>query len=453
MFNKDNANVFTGYISGSNLTINTSGSNRSLYIECKPNTTYTIQKSIISENRFRVGTSNTVPTTSRTLEDAISADSSGSITLTTSANAHYLIVHFYNTASENTIEQALATIQIEKGNLATDWEAYQEQNFNINLHGKNLFDKDHANLLTAYINTTNYKIISNANSKTLYIPCKPNTTYTISRTKIGKRFFAGTSNTTPNIDTVLSNVTPTGQSNEDATITITTDANANYLCVFYSNTNNNNNYTEEELRASIQIEEGSTATNFEAYYNYELCKIDTYEDVIFKNNQLSSYYDNTLDEDSWYIKKEINKVVLNGSEEDWSTAYRTYTLDNYINAKVLSSVASEQGAISDYFKWGNGSTSTYIYGSFWYASGKNLRFQKDETLNLSNFKTWLSTHNTEVYYILATPTTTEITQTELINQLEAISVFTGINNFSVSNDNNVLPSLNVKRLKELDKLS
>jgi hypothetical protein len=39
---------------------------------------------------------------------------------------------------------------------------------------------------------------------------------------------------------------------------------------------------------------------------------------------------------------------------------------------------------------------------------------------IPNFKTWLSTHNTSVYYPLATPTNTEITDTTLIGQLEAL---------------------------------
>ena len=41
--------------------------------------------------------------------------------------------------------------------------------------------------------------------------------------------------------------------------------------------------------------------------------------------------------------------------------------------------------------------------------------------SISDFKTWLSTHNTIVYYILATPTSIEITDTTLISQLEAIN--------------------------------
>lgn len=427
LFDKDNANVFAGYINGSNLTINTDDTNRCLYIECKPNTTYTIQKSIISENKFRVGTSNTVPTTSRTLEDANIADASSSITLTTSANAHYLIVHFYNTASENTIEQALATIQIEKGNLATDWEPYREINYTINLGSMELCEintyedmiakSTGKNLIGLGTQLNGYRATANGNFQetqtaigyyfeTSKLPDK----ITISSTN-GNRSNVSYYNSVPYQGL---NTTEYSNSN-DVPRTINVDKTYTYIHIQFS-------YNVGDVY-NIQIEEGSQATDYEPFGKV------------------------------WYKKASIGKVILNGSEEDWSTTGSTYTLNNYINAKVLSSVATEQGAISDYFKWGNGNTSTYVYGSFWYASGKNLRFQKDETLNLSNFKTWLSTNNLTVYYILATPTTTEITETELINQLEAISVFTGTNNFTISNLNNVLPTIYAKRLKELDKLN
>ena len=58
------------------------------------------------------------------------------------------------------------------------------------------------------------------------------------------------------------------------------------------------------------------------------------------------------------------------------------------------------------------------------------------TANTANlFKTWLSTHNTTVYYVLATPTYTEITDTNLINQLEALKSKNETTNISqVAND-------------------
>ena len=42
-------------------------------------------------------------------------------------------------------------------------------------------------------------------------------------------------------------------------------------------------------------------------------------------------------------------------------------------------------------------------------------------MSLQDFQTWLTTHEMLLYYVLATPTNTEITDTTLIEQLEALS--------------------------------
>ena len=61
-------------------------------------------------------------------------------------------------------------------------------------------------------------------------------------------------------------------------------------------------------------------------------------------------------------------------------------------------------------------------------------------------KTWLGTHNTTVYYALATPTTTEITNEALIAQLEALlnaELYTGQNNISVTSAANLAGPLDI----------
>lgn len=138
----------------------------------------------------------------------------------------------------------------------------------------------------------------------------------------------------------------------------------------------------------------------------ELCKISTYQDYFYKDNG------------NWYKHSEIGKVVLNGTE-NWQIELYTYYLTNF-NAKPYSAFSpTTPYAHSNYFKWGNGSSGSFIEGSFWYTlDGSKLRVEKDNPLDLNAFKTWLSTHNTIVYYALNTPTDTQITDTTLINQLD-----------------------------------
>ena len=57
--------------------------------------------------------------------------------------------------------------------------------------------------------------------------------------------------------------------------------------------------------------------------------------------------------------------------------------------------------------------------------------------SVKDIKNWLSTHNTIVYYVLATPTTTEITKNNyptLYNQLNNIKLFEGVNHITMTNE-------------------
>ena len=165
----------------------------------------------------------------------------------------------------------------------------------------------------------------------------------------------------------------------------------------------------------------------------ELCKIGDYQDYIYKENN------------KWYKYRAIGKVVLDGSENSWSAESQRYILENVIQGKTFSSLdANTPLAYCNGFKWGNGVSGNYVYGAFWYtANGKNLSFQKDQNPNattLANFKTWLGSNNQNVYYCLATPVITEITDTTLIGQLNAIKeAYSYKNQTNITQTNNDLP--------------
>ena len=69
--------------------------------------------------------------------------------------------------------------------------------------------------------------------------------------------------------------------------------------------------------------------------------------------------------------------------------------------------------------------------------------------DITGIKNWLSTHNTTVYYVLATPTYTEITNTELIEDLETLYTAKsqeGTTNISITSEDLEM-ILNVSALK------
>lgn len=140
----------------------------------------------------------------------------------------------------------------------------------------------------------------------------------------------------------------------------------------------------------------------------------------------------------WYVEKQVGKVVLDGSE----TWVGGGTFGNYWRSSIpiadIKPIASNADfvGLSDHFHKDLGvfSTATIQEGMF-------CQFRNDTRVyfacpisvqSASDWTTWLASHNTTVYYALATPTTTQITDTNLINQLEAAR------NAALANGTNVI---------------
>lgn len=203
--------------------------------------------------------------------------------------------------------------------------------------------------------------------------------------------------------------------------------------------------TNADCNFAIQIEKGSTATSYEPYTNgaspnpsypqevevvtgnvevtisnenntesktlsvslgnIELCKIGNYQDYLYKNNG------------KWYKYNAINKSVFNGSE-NWN-----YNVQNNVAyLQLTTKFSSRKGLFSNLFSYYNDDWTTAPDNTISEAVSSNFIFIKSTVAsNISTWKSWLSTHNTIVYYVLATPTSTEITDATLISQLEEIS--------------------------------
>lgn len=319
--------------------------------------------------------------------------------------------------------------------------------------GKNLFDKDNANILTGFLadggtfnSTTGYK--------TLYISCNNSSTYTIQKTSGSFFRVAEFENIPANGDNWI-----TRTKDDNANVITFTTTTGNYLAVTYFKSSDT--VTEQEMLNSIQIEEGSTATNYEPYYepvsynidlsleNIQLAKMPntTYKNKIYKNNG------------NWYYEENVKKYIIDGTES-WTTqsAYSGYyrymfvLMENYKNDNLSYGVV---GMNSHFIQRINQPHGDYEY-LYLQAANNNLLSVYIKIKNLStiaNFKTWLSENNVVVWYVLANPVTTQITNTTLIDQLEAISVHTGTNIITISNSNNIIPEIEMTRLKELEKLA
>lgn len=149
--------------------------------------------------------------------------------------------------------------------------------------------------------------------------------------------------------------------------------------------------------------------------NIELCKIGDYQDYLYKSNG------------KWYKYNAINKLVLNGSENwtahgaiaswfFWDGVTDGFT-DNTISGYALSNYFTQK-AYRNVTSLNNGE---FAYGQVAGETRKRFVIKDTDYTTVADFKSWLLMHNTIVYYVLATPTSTEITDTTLISQLEGIN--------------------------------
>lgn len=163
------------------------------------------------------------------------------------------------TAQAADASNLVVTISTESGTSA-DGIVWTEQT----AKGRNIFNKQDYGFIEAYVQSGKVKVA--AGTKTIYIPCEPNTTYTVQKTNSGtnQRFALFTTALKP-ADTVpiLNYVgSLTGVDNNDH-YTITTHNKAVWLCVFFGVSATTP--TVKEIVDTIMVEKGSTAHTYEPF--------------------------------------------------------------------------------------------------------------------------------------------------------------------------------------------
>lgn len=263
---------------------------------------------------------------------------------------------------------------------------------------------------------------------------QPDTTYTFSfeTNQSGNAFYWN--------ETIFTTSLPFNSSSTGRTsFTATTKSDLSGLSE-YDNTANGyailKNYRTQDTTptfSNVQVEVGSTATTYTPYVSQEAtinlgdieyCKIGTYSDRIFKNVSSDPDYSNERDEGAWYIKKNIGKVVLDGTE-NWRLSGTSSSPTN--RTVIISDIISTNSTnyLSNRFIY-NSATSNRIV----LVSPTAVYISLDDTLTgitgsetdnekVEKMKSWLVSNNTDLYYILATPTYTQITGT-LATQLDTI---------------------------------
>lgn len=414
-FDKSNANVLNCWVGSGSIVADSSTYlvNKTVWIPCKPNTTYTIKKALqrtVGNNRLTLGTTSEIPAGGVYLIDSVrnpDGTDKTSETITTSANAKYLVAFIYNQDSLTTFEEILDSLQI--------LETIENIDYTVDLKSKNLLRQDQY-VTTRTINGITF---TNNGDGTFNITGTATAVTTINflngtsqiGLRSGKTYYLYSSQPYNAITFNLSIIFLQDGVRRYliANSKITTSGEISDMkLAFYIQSGN----TVNAQNVKLMLVEGSTATDtdYEPYYDYKLAGIGDYKDNFY------------TDKGKWYLKKNIGEHNLIGqmagagvNNAFFTTEINDYALaDNipYSNRFKGISNINGAGALTN----ADDNVISFInstdYIRFYI---KSTKFADYNAMN-----EFLTNNKTYIYYLLKQPITTEITAPTLINQLNAL---------------------------------
>jgi len=261
LFNKNDSSILiSGYpVYQTGVLQETTANSRSIIFDCEPNTTYTFSKQAGKAMRIvEYSSSPEIGSTGSPLFDPATTEVEkySTATITTSSTGEYIVWFIYNTTESDTVElqDILNSMQIEKGNTATEYEPYG-YTIPVTVRGKNMFDVNQIVDRDKIKNNQDgtLTIIGNAanSARNLSIICpelKAGDEVTLSATSEGRNiiYLIG-SKYTWNFGTAH----------------IITQEELNSGIYFYAKTVDET--VEPVVMSNIQIEKGTTATTYEPY--------------------------------------------------------------------------------------------------------------------------------------------------------------------------------------------
>ena len=280
----------------------------------------------------------------------------------------------------------------------------------------NLFDKNNLNYIAGYLTVNGNKIESSSKTDTYYIECNPNTTYTLQREKVktsGQVFRFASYSEVPTYNNQFTGMV--GGLTDDLTLTITTGANDKYLAFSIGNVL----HSDTEYIDKVQIEQGSTATQYRPYRQIhtdgttETIK-DSLNNTATAENLLSAgIYKDVQEVISGSVTRNVGIKVLNGTE-NWQ--YHSYGTNSYQLVFNLTAIPQDKViTCSTHFKSYSYDNRTNPETNMLYlhpSAGIILRNSTFPTVD--DFKQWLADQYANgtpviVVYPLATPTTETVT--------------------------------------------
>ena len=285
------------------------------------------------------------------------------------------------------------------GDLVTDTSSpyYGKYDVPIVVCGKNMFDKVNGNIFNAYLSSNtllSYNPVAGS-VVTACIECKPNTTYTVSRQVLSKRFVVASGKVPPSKNAKLTN-----QINGETQlrISITTGAEDRYLYVWYYNKSVDTEYSYEDIVNGIQVEENSTATGYEPYSGNVK--------HIYLNEPLRSYgsYRDIVELDNNRVARNLYSCKLN---KDMNFNTYSYSGLSGVYVRALPFIGNRQKGICSYIP-SNKIGDYYDSGAIWVGVNTYILYLVGilDELGISTigeFKEWLGSLTTPFEIVFVRP--------------------------------------------------
>lgn len=206
---------------------------------------------------------------------------------------------------------------------------------------------------------------------------------------------------------------------------------------------------EIDISFKIQIEKGQVAADCESceekIYLYDLNKYDKFGNIV-GNYEIASLNNSNKDkltikynneDGNWHLLliKKVGKYVITG-DENW--VYYAPNKIFYFD-KVNVAASAIQHPISSHYIGGAYNTNNRILID----SNGRLHISDYRYDNVADFKTYLSTNNVDVYYLLETPYTIDLGIVDMpLTYNEVTNIFV---------DSDLLPNINVKYYRNFTK--
>lgn len=182
-------------------------------------------------------------------------------------------------------------------------------------------------------------------------------------------------------------------------------------------------YSDVEFK--VQLEKGSQATSYAAYFApIELCKIGDYQDYIYKSGG------------KWYLRKEIGKYVYNNDLT--SNGISSTRVDMLTPSLPIAPNVSSLVGVAVSNMYGSQIANNSGLSGTTAVSCIRVNTSIDIADSYNAVKALAATNNLTIYYVLATPTDTEITNEALIAQLDNVAsapLYAGVNNITTITPN------------------